>query len=541
LLHSRAAAALLLAGYEDVADEFRAWLEQLRADAVGRLARALERGYSDLNLTSRERRRMAEAALRLDHLDEDACRAVMRLAAEGGEIAPALRAYAELYEALGAELDMEPCEATQALVAAIKSGQLDPVPPPREAAPAAPARPSSHAGIVVLPFVADGDATTADLVRQFAEGVEEGIVHVLSGLGELFVIARGTARTFAGRNIDPREVGQALGVDYVLSGRVIAGAEGMRVCTELAESSAGRVIRTDRYDAMPQGLFALQDRMADDLVGVIAPAVKAHELARAKRKAPESITAYDLMLQGVELQYALEESSFAAAGARLYEAIARDPHYAPAHAHAATWHNFRIGQGWSPRPTVDAAHAARCAARALELDRNNAVALAIRGQVLSFNGRHYQEARDYLDRAIALGPSSVLAWTLSSATHSWTGNGSLGVEHAARAVKLSPFDPFVFFAEHMLSQSHYMQGNYDTAIELARSVERRNPRLTSNLRTMAAALVANGAIDEARHVANAMLSLEPSFRLTAFERRTPLCDAVRGDYVARLRRAGLPD
>lgn len=538
------AVALLLAGYEDLADEFRTWLEQFRADSVGRLSRALERGYSDQNLTARERRRMAEAALRLDPLDEGACRTVMRLAAEGGEIAVALRAYSELYEALGVELDMEPSDATQTLVAAIKIGGLDAAPPPRELAPGAPvaaAPRSSHAGIVVLPFVADADATANDGVRQFAEGVEEGIVHVLSGIGELFVIARGTARTFGGRNVDPREVGRALGVDYVLSGRVTASAEGLRVFTELAESSVGRVIHTDRYNTTPQGLFALQDRMADDLVGVIAPAVKAHELARAKRKAPESITAYDLMLQGVELQYALEESSFAAGGARLYEAIARDPHYAPAYAHAATWHNFRIGQGWSPRPGEDAAHAARCAAKALELDRNNAVALAIHGQVLSFNGRRYQEARDYLDRAITLGPSSVLAWTLSSATHSWTGNGAPGVEHATRAVKLSPFDPFVFFAEHMLSQSHYMQGNYDIAIDLARSVQRRNPRLTSNLRTMTAALVASGATDEARSVAKTMLSLEPSFRLTAFERRTPLCDAVRAEYVARLRHAGLPD
>lgn len=320
-----------------------------------------------------------------------------------------------------------------------------------------------------------------------------------------------------------------------------AGAEGLRVFTELAESSAGRVIRTGRYDVTPQGLFALQDRIADDLVGVVAPAVKAHELARAKRKPPESITAYDLMLQGVELQYALEETSFAEAGTRLYEAIARDPGYAPAYAHVATWHNFRIGQGWSAYPAEDAAHAARCAAKALELDRNNAVALAIQGQVLSFNGRDYAVARQYLDRAIAVGPSSVLAWTLSSATHGWTGNGALGIEHAARALKLSPFDPFVFFAEHMLSQSHYVQGDYATAIELARSVERRNPRLTSNLRTLTAALVGGGAIEAAREVAAAMLSREPGFRVSAFERRTPLCDAVRADYVARLRRAGLPD
>ena len=117
----------------------------------------------------------------------------------------------------------------------------------------------------------------------------------------------------------------------------------------------------------------------------------------------------------------------------------------------------------------------------------------------------------------------------------------LGVEHATRALRLSPFDPFAFFTEHMLSQSHYVLGNYATAIELARGVMLRNPRLTSNLRTLTASLVATGAGDEARDIAKHVMSREPNFRLSVFERRTPLCDSLRGKYIARLRLAGLPD
>ena len=242
-------------------------------------------------------------------------------------------------------------------------------------------------------------------------------MHVLSGIGELFVIARGTARAFAGKIVDPREVGLALGVDYVLSGRV-AVTDRLQIFTELAETSSGHVIRTGRYESAPQGLFAMQDRIADEVVAIIAPAVKEHALARAKRKPPGTLSAYDLMLQGVELQYMLDEVSFAQAGERLYKSIALDPGFSPAYAHAATWHNFRIGQGWSADPVEDALRAARCASKALELDRSNAIACAIHGQVLSFNGRNYEAARRYLDRSIALGPSSVIAWTLSSATYS---------------------------------------------------------------------------------------------------------------------------
>jgi DNA-binding SARP family transcriptional activator len=535
---------MLLAGYEDLTEEYRGWVEQLRASAQTRVSRALQQGYESQSLTSHQRRALAEAALRIDPLNEAACRVLMRLAAESGEIGVALRAYAALYDALGVELDMEPSEPTQALVAEIKCGRIEaqnqasgPVTP---AASPAVETTIGEATIIVLPFAVSEGSDIAVSAGQFAEGLAEGIVHVLSGIGELFVIARGTARAFAGRVVDPREVRRELGVDYVLSGHVSA-TDRLRVFTELAEAASGRVIRTGRYESQPQGIFSLQDRIADEVVALIAPAVKEHALARARRKPPGTLSAYDLMLQGTEMQYALDEASYMKAGELLYEAIALDPAFAPPYAHAATWHNFRIGQGWSPDPGDDAIHAARCAARALELDRNNAVALAIQGQTLSFNGRNYDAARQYLDRAIEMGPSSLIAWTLSSATYSWTGNGTLGAEHASRAIRLSPFDPFIFFAEHMLSQSSYMKGDYEAAIRLARQVAQRNPRLTSNLRTLAASLVATGAIEAAREAATQMLAFEPNFRLSAFDRRTPLCDAVRGGYIAQLRLAGLRD
>ncbi len=541
LLRQPLVSETLLAGLDALDNEFSAWLTTQRLDLHRRLLLGLVAGASAAGSCRAAHRRMAEATMLLEPTHEEACRLLMRFAAEDGDVAGALRIHDTLYRALDGEHDMEPTPATQELLAQIKLGQFDRLAERPPSTPGITFATRARAGppwIAVMPFRTLGPDP---IPGYFAEGLAEGIVHVLSGIGELFVIARGTARAFAGRSVDPREVGREIGVDYVLSGQVVAASEGLRVSTELAETGAGLVIRTGLYEATPHGLFALQDRIAGEVVGVIAPAVKEHALARAKRKPPGTLSAYDLMLQGVELQYALAETSYAQAGERLYEAIARDPGNAPAYAHAATWHNFRIGQGWSRDHAEDGAQAARCAAKALELDPNNALALAIQGQVLSFNGRNYEVARQYLDRAIALGPSSVLAWTLSAATHSWTGNGALGIEHATRALRLSPYDPFVFFTEHMLSQSHYMAGEHDTAIAIARGVAQRNPRLTSNLRTLAASLVATDAIDAAREVAAGLLHHEPNFRLSAFGRRTPLCDAVRGDYITRLRLAGLPD
>lgn len=525
----------ILAGYEDLADGMRAWIHELRANFQSEFRQAMAVALAATTLPRARRRAVAELALRLDPLDEAACRTLMQLAAEDGETSIALRAYNRLYQALDDEMGMEPAEETQALVAAIKVGRLVAGHRTPGGDMSAPPQPGP-ATLAVLPL-----AVSAPELSSFADGILEGTIHVLSGIGDLFVIARGTAMRYGTGNVDPREVGRELGVSYVLSGRVSDAGGLLRVTTELVSTATGVVIRPDRHDVPRAERFAVQDRIAEQMVAALAPTVKEHDLARARRKPPAEQTAYDLMLQGVDLQYALSQTTYDHAGALLEEAIRRDPGFAPAYAHLATWHNFRIGQGWSPNRAADAAAAERLAARALELDRNNAIALAIHGQVCSFHQRNYRLARRYLDRALEAGPSCVMAWTLSSATLSWTGQGAEAVEHARRALALSPRDPFAFFAEHMQSQGHYMAGDFDAAIAMALRVEDSNPRLTSNLRTLAAALVAAGQRDQAREVAARMSRLEPEFRLTSFEARTPLADSVRGTYVGRLRLAGLPD
>ena len=89
------------------------------------MMRVLEQGYRDLALPRRRRRRLAEAALLLDPTHEEACRVVMRCAAEDGEIGAALHAYDALYRLLGDEYDMEPSAPTLDLVAEIKQGKFD--------------------------------------------------------------------------------------------------------------------------------------------------------------------------------------------------------------------------------------------------------------------------------------------------------------------------------------------------------------------------------------------------------------------------------
>jgi adenylate cyclase len=400
------------------------------------------------------------------------------------------------------------------------------------------ALPDDRPSLIVLPFRLE-PSNAKDV--WFSEGIIEGIIHILSGIENLFVISRGTSLAYAGMAVDPRSVGRQLGVRYALSGVVQRTKHRLRVFTELDDASTGTLVRSDRRDGALGDVFEMQDRIASDVVSAIAPAVRGRELARAMRKHPDSLTAYDLLLRALDLLYRLRPETFDRARGLLQQAMAHDPGYAPAYSHAATWHMFRIGQGWSTNIGIDAEEARRCADSALDRDPNDAVALAIHGQMSSFTQRDYGTALQYLDRAIAASPSCHMAWTLSSATAGWVGDGTRAVGHATRAMQLSPFDPFGFFTEHMLSQGHYISGDYEQAIAWGQRAASHNPMLTSNLRTLAAALVANGDTEAAQDIGRRILTLDPNFGLKAFAARSAMSTKILDSHVPRLRAAGLPD
>jgi len=405
------------------------------------------------------------------------------------------------------------------------------------AAAITPAHGLERPSIAVLPFAhAGADQDDA----YFAEGVIEGIIHVLSGLDELLVISQGSTHAYAGRRPDVRKVGRDLGVRYVLSGSFRRVGNHVRILTELSETETGAVTSADRYDGEFSDLFEIQDRISAHAVATIAPHIREWELQRARRKPADSLTAYDLMLRGTNLMLRLDEPNFNRARGMLQKAISEDPGFAPAWAYIAYWHMLRIGQGWSPDIAADNAEAVRCAAAALEHDEAFALALAIRGHMKSFLDHDFATAAALLDRALEAGPNLALAWSFASATSGYLGDGPAAVLRAERALRLSPRDPFAFRHQTMLAQAHYINGNPEEAVVWGERAAKSKPSFTSNSRILIAALVAVGRMERAREVVRTVIAAEPRFRIDAWAERTPLNGAVLEGVVARLREAGLP-
>lgn len=392
--------------------------------------------------------------------------------------------------------------------------------------------------IAVLPFrksqIDENDA-------YFADGITEAIIHALAGLKDLFVISHSSTLNFNAPTVDAPAVGRELGIRYVLHGSVRRAGGRVRIGTELSDTETRAILRSDQYDGDLADLFELQDRISTQVVTAIAPHVREHELRRALRKHPDNMNGYDLVLQALNVLYRMDRESFARARSLLQQAISHDPGFAPAHSYTAYWYVLRVGEMGSPDPEADAEAAAHHALAAFERDANDPLALAMYGYVQSFFLRDYNGAALTLERAIDAGPSSAIAWTMSSANCGFMGDGGAAVERAQRGVRLSPTDPHRFWHEGILAQAHYVHEDFEQALTWARRAVARNPSVRFTMRTLIATLAALGEVDEAAQIGRQLLQVQPDFRLGPYEKRCPFRGTALVNWIARLRLAGLPD
>jgi adenylate cyclase len=377
----------------------------------------------------------------------------------------------------------------------------------------------------------------------FADGIVEDIIVSLAGLRELLVIARASTLQYSRQQrADPREVGRALGVRYVMTGSVRRSSRMVRVSVQLWDGYSGASLWGHSSEVPPGEIFDVQDDIVMRIVAGIAPHVRSSELRQALRKRPGSFTAYDYTLRALDVINSLDRQTFLQARDFLDKAVEADRNFAMPVAWAARWHSLYIGQGWSSNRRADATKAAELAHRAIALDHQNALALATYAHLKSFLFHDYDTGLVYFDQALAACPNSSLAWILSSGTLSYVGRTEQAVRHAERGLRLSPFDQSLFYYYMFLGLAHYANGNFGEAIKWGRMSQSENPLYTANLRILTASLAALDRVGEMGTVAADLLRLEPDFTIAKYEQELqPFRDpAIKARYLDHLRASGLP-
>ena len=152
--------------------------------------------------------------------------------------------------------------------------------------------------IAVLPFT---NMSGNPEQEYFADGMTEDIITGLSRLKWLFVIARNSTFTYKGKAVDVRQVGQDLGVRYVLEGGVRVSGSRIRITGQLIEAASGRHIWAERYDRQLDDVFAVQDEITASVVAAIEPHLYAEEGARIASQPPDHISTWGLVVRSIGL------------------------------------------------------------------------------------------------------------------------------------------------------------------------------------------------------------------------------------------------
>jgi adenylate cyclase len=393
--------------------------------------------------------------------------------------------------------------------------------------------------IAVLPFKnMSGDHEQ----EYFADGMVEDIITGLSRSKLLFVIARTSTFTYKGKAVDVRRVGRELGVHYVLEGSVRKAGKRIRVTAQLIDVSTDAHIWADRFDSDLEDIFDLQDRLTSNVIGAISPRLERAEIERAQRKPTKNLQAYDYYLRAQFSFYQFTPEGNVEALRLAKIAISLDPSFALAYAAAAVTFVQRKAFGWVVDATQERVEARQFAERAIQLDKDDPLVLALSGQAYSYVLEEPENGVALLARAVALDPNLGIARSWSGWGNIYLGNIDAAIEQFSAAIRLSPLDPRLFLPQSGMAHALFFAGRYEDGLSWATSAIQRQSNFPGAQRTLMANLAMTGRIAEARRVCDALLKTDPTFRISDITNRTPF---RRPEHVEKLgqayRIAGVPE
>ena len=393
--------------------------------------------------------------------------------------------------------------------------------------------------IAVLPFEnMSGDAEQ----EYFSDGISEDIITELSKFHELFVIARNSSFTYKGRAVDVKQIGRELGVRYVVEGSVRKAASRVRITAQLIDAASGSHIWADRYDGALDDIFDLQDDIATGVVGAIQPQLHRAEVERVRHKRPESLDAYDFALRGLAHMNELTPEGTAEGLKQFLKAIEADPGYARAYASASWCYRRKVQLHGMVLSDEDKARSIDLARAALKADSIDPYVLWQAGLTAAFVEGDFDAAVLYIDRSLSLNSNSTRAWMASGMVRCCIGDPETAIEHANRAIRLSPFDMAMWVAHGVLAIAHMQLADYEEAAAWARKSVRQHRYNLPAYHSLGASQAQLGRIDDARRTIESLLELDPALTLTRLEQIYPVAGYRNLDgYLEGLRKAGLPE
>ena len=357
------------------------------------------------------------------------------------------------------------------------------------------ALPSIPAGIkresiVVLPFTNMSSDPDNEF---FADGMTEEIINALAQIEDLRVVARSSAFSFKGKNVDLRTVGERLNVTSVLEGSVRKSGNRLRIVAQLINVADGYHLWSERYDRELQDVFEVQDDIAKTIADRLKVRLGAEKQKPLVRAGTNNLEAYQLYLKGRFHWNKRTPDGMQKAIQYFREAIEEDPAYALAYAGLADTYNLASFLNvFPPGEVMPKAKAA--ATKALEIDERLAEARVSLGYA-SFTydwdwtaaGRHFQQA-------LAVYPSYVRNHAFYPLYLSALGRFEEAVTTAKRALDLDPASTAV---SHVVAVQLYLSRQFDQAIQQCHKTLEMDPHYAVAYAVVGQAYASKGCLREA--------------------------------------------
>jgi serine/threonine protein kinase/pimeloyl-ACP methyl ester carboxylesterase/tetratricopeptide (TPR) repeat protein len=321
--------------------------------------------------------------------------------------------------------------------------------------------------IAVMPFVNESNDPNSEY---FSDGITETIINSLSQLPHKKILARATVFRYKGQRADPQKVGNELGVDALLTGRVTQQGDTLTIQADLVRVADGSELWGGRYSKKLADIFAVQNEIANEISETLRLKLNSDDQKRVTKRYTDNVEAYQLYLKG-----RFESNKFTPEGMEkgieyFNQAIAADPTYALAYAGLSNLYAVQA-HVWVP-PKEGYAKAKWAAEKAAQLDNTLAEAHEAVGAVKLYYDWNFPAAESEFRRAIELNPNS------SDAHSNYSGYFKAlrkYPEEIAEARRGQELDPLSAFSNMELGEAFYQARRYDESIEQIRKTFELDP------------------------------------------------------------------
>ena len=400
------------------------------------------------------------------------------------------------------------------------------------------AAPPQRPGLVVLPFQNLGGDAEAEF---FLDSVVEDLITELARARWFSVVARNTSFGYKGKGADAKQLARELGVRYVVEGSLRKAGDRVRISSQLVEAASGEHLWAERFDGTLEDSFDLQDQITESLIGSVGPVLRAAEFERARRKPEASQDVYDLVARAIPAAFTETAEDNQEALRLLGLVLETDPGNALANALAAWCRQQRHLMNW-PGGEEDDREAAKGLARvAIAEGADSPLALAVGGAVRAALSRDHDSALAAVDRATMINPNAAIVLSFDALTRCLCGAYDKAIEHAAKALRLSPMEPLIYYATVALGLACLLTGRNEEAVNHARKAIDGNRNFALAYCILALGCARLGQSEAASQAVRPLIAVAPSFRIGTL-RKIRFADAARlQSDLALLREAQLPE